>query len=286
MRVPILTCCLLLCVSCLGLESNPQPSPGKADAGMPHQRTGDEGALVSIDAGPPAEDVRPAPAEIVASDLPADVSEDLPLDMEIQPEDLPLDTEAQPEDLVIPSEVLAETASTDSVDAMVDLAEDLQDPPEIHEPEIIEEGDVGSPQESSVIGSGTFFGMCFGACKMDVTVDGDKVNFVASNWDGTVFVDNDGTLTPLGLETAQGLAVELVGIELDEVYGCPDCADGGGAYVMLRREGVDSKHTYSFGQPPADLEECDIFAKALQEALAGCQSNTLITVGDDCGPLG
>lgn len=121
---------------------------------------------------------------------------------------------------------------------------------------------------------------------MDVMVDGDQVNFTARNWDGTVYVDNNATLTAKGVDMVEALALTLVDVELEETYGCPDCDDGGGAYVILRRDDEDSTHTYPFGAPPAELEACDAFTMLIRTAMAGCQSNDFVEISEDCTPLG
>ena len=282
MRVATVVLCLLFLASCL--ESNPQPAPGKRDRADSGWAPGGIDVAVVEDLAAPKQEIVPTPTEDIViaggdmgpapADIPAEVAADV---VDVLPGDADLLSEELIEPPDVPADTPLETAET--------VEEDVGPPETVEPPEVIEK-DIIPPGENSFKGGGTFFGMCAGACKLDVTVDGDKVNFVASNWDDTIYVDNDGTLTPEGLEAAHTLAADLVGVELQETYGCPDCADGGGAYVVLLRQGVESKHTYSFGQPPVELELCEAFSKVLRDALAGCQSNALITVGDDCGPLG
>ena len=42
-------------------------------------------------------------------------------------------------------------------------------------------------------------------------------------------------------------------IKLDNVLGCPDCADGGGEWVEIKRNGRTYKVTFEYGNEPKDL---------------------------------
>ncbi len=267
----------LLFASCI--ESNPQPAPGKSDnEGDPNVIAGEDANKVSpqesdaawdgaVDLG--NMDARPEPADIAGevTDLIGEEISDIAIDGDIP--FVPTDVE----ETDIPSEVAdlqEEELPTDLYEAPDEMSADIAE------------------SDSQLVGGGSYFGECWGACKMDITIEGDQVNFVASNWDGTVFVDNDGTLTATGLKNSKILAEALVDVELEEVYGCPDCADGGGSYIILRRNGVVTQHDYPFGEPfpYASLIACDDFISELKTAMAGCQSTVNITVGEDCGPLG
>ncbi len=270
MRTTLAIFLTLFLVSCI--ESNPQPSPGKTDAPeTPGNETGADTKgsqnLADSDSrfdGAVNLDAREAGPE--PTDLNGEMTDALPTD----------GSDGSSEDTLYPTD----GGAPDSIDLHEeDLPADTHETPDEMSVEVV----IG---DSQLRGGGSYFGECFGACKMDVTVDGDHVNFVASNWDDTIYVDNDGTLTEAGLAKSKELAAALVGVELEEVYGCPDCDDGGGAYVLLRRNGMDSKHDYPFGQPFTALTGCDEFIKELTSALAGCQSTDNIIVGGDCGPLG
>jgi hypothetical protein len=258
-----LTCCL---------ESNPQPSPEKNEDPT-NQNVGMD-VVVFDTALPPQNDVAGGggdhlmaeDAHTVGGDMTSDLMEDALLDM----------TELQ---------VLPDVVETVHLDVPPELPDEVLDDDVAEEVELLEE-EVAVPGHSSYMGGGTFFGECFGACKMDVMVDGDQVNFTARNWDGTVYVDNNATLTAKGVDMVEALALTLVDVELDETYGCPDCDDGGGAYVILRRNDEDSTHTYPFGAPPAELEACDAFTMLIRTAMAGCQSNDFVEISEDCTPLG
>lgn len=134
-------------------------------------------------------------------------------------------------------------------------------------------------------GGGHSFGMCWGACRGDLTLEGRQAFWLRSGWDDTIYADNAGTLTPTGLAAAEEIALALADVALDDVYGCPDCADGGAAYVLLERDGQQSRHAYEFAAPPDVLAAADAFLADLMAALDGCEATEHLVPADDCEPL-
>jgi len=141
-----------------------------------------------------------------------------------------------------------------------------------------------APSATRVTGGGHYFGMCAGPCKSDLSLEDGKANLIITGWSGEVFADNSGQMTGNALGQAQDLAFALMGVELKEVYGCPDCADGGASYVSLLREGVESSHLYDWGGPPEPLVNADAFVYQLTEALSGCEETALVVPDGDCQP--
>jgi hypothetical protein len=143
----------------------------------------------------------------------------------------------------------------------------------------------GAVTEVALTGAGWSFGMCLGYCNAELTVDGESL--VLTGWnreDQEPLYVHRGTLTPLGVERMGAAANRLGGVTLAPVYGCPDCADGGAAYVMLTADGVTSRHDMEFGSPPEVLADLHQLAMATMKALETCGSNELVTVADDCAP--
>lgn len=138
--------------------------------------------------------------------------------------------------------------------------------------------------ETAIKGGGSSFGMCGGPCKTDLILDKSAAKLVTSGWDGTIYTTNSGELTAVGLQQPKTLAAALVGVNLQKVYGCPDCADGGASYVDLLRDGVASSHKYEFYNPPPELEDPDAFVFQVIEALLTCIPDTLVTPGPGCVP--
>ena len=96
---------------------------------------------------------------------------------------------------------------------------------------------------------------------------------------------NEGALTPVGRERIDAAAAALGDATLEPVYGCPDCADGGAAYLTLARDGVATRHDMEFGEPPAELAELYEIATSLIDSLEGCEPSELADVAESCEPF-
>jgi hypothetical protein len=148
---------------------------------------------------------------------------------------------------------------------------------------------IGPPPDSdgvALVGAGWSFGMCGGYCSADLTVEGERLVLTGRSRisDQPLYV-NQGALTAVARERI-GTAVErLKGVALDRVYGCPDCADGGAAYLVIARQGLTRRHEMDFGGPPEVLAELHGLAMAMVDALESCRSDELVAVADDCEPL-
>lgn len=139
--------------------------------------------------------------------------------------------------------------------------------------------------DTALVGAGWSFGECASYCSADLAIDGDKLVLGGRDRmaEEPLFV-NVGTLTA----EAQGRIAEalaaLQGVTLEPVYGCPDCAAGGAAYVTLGRDGTTSSHELEFGNPPVELAELYELSMAMISALETCQSSDLVAVADGCQP--
>ena len=98
---------------------------------------------------------------------------------------------------------------------------------------------------------GTSFGECMGYCKRDISVTPDRVAFTKSAW-----VDTLGTKQchdDLYGDEFGGLTQEIdMGdfSRLDEVIGCPDCADGGAEWIRIVTPDSDKKVTFEYQREP------------------------------------
>lgn len=139
--------------------------------------------------------------------------------------------------------------------------------------------------ETRLFAAGWSFGMCLSYCRADLVAVGDRLRLqVGDNPTDTPVLLNHGTLTAEG---STQLAAVLEAIEpaaLEETYGCPDCADGGAAYVALIADGEGSRHDMPFGEPPAELAPLYALTQALIGSLETCTSGELVVVDDDCEP--
>lgn len=136
---------------------------------------------------------------------------------------------------------------------------------------------------TGLVGTGWSFGMCLGYCYADLRLDGDGLTLTGSDRESTdPIVVNRGELTADGRARLDAALAGLDPQALEPVYGCPDCADGGAAYLELSRDAGQSRHMMEFGAPPDELAGLDELAMSLITALETCLSDELVTVAVDC----
>lgn len=149
------------------------------------------------------------------------------------------------------------------------------------------------PPAVEIVSFETSFGMCAGWCVRRIDLDtapdfadAPTVTLVASNrLEGGGEATITATLTDTGASQLATAAASLEDVTIDEVYGCPDCADGGASSLTVAR-GVELVTTiYDFGDPPPELVEADAVGTSLLDALASCTSTDLVTVDEGCEPI-
>jgi hypothetical protein len=154
--------------------------------------------------------------------------------------------------------------------------------------EVVGRVEVGTGEPSadtSLTGAGWSFGMCLGYCSADLEIDGGVATLAGRDreLEDPLFV-NTGTLTAEAQEAIALAMAGLDGVALEEVYGCPDCADGGAAYLTLVRDGATSRHDMEYGSPPQELEGVHELAMSIIDALETCRSDALVTITGECQP--
>lgn len=147
----------------------------------------------------------------------------------------------------------------------------------------IEIGDGAASDAPGLAGAGWSFGMCLGYCSADLSVDG--ATLVQSGHDREAaepLYVNGGELTADGQMRIDAAVAALDGVALEATYGCPDCADGGAAYLTLRGTDRESRHDMEFGAPPEALAELHDLAMAVMTALETCEANELVDTDEEC----
>jgi hypothetical protein len=83
--------------------------------------------------------------------------------------------------------------------------------------------------------TGTFFGMCAGYCRFELRITETDVSYFAFGWRGQPVPDRllEGKITAVESEKLKSLVDMDALFALQEVIGCPDCADGGGEWVEI-----------------------------------------------------
>ena len=105
------------------------------------------------------------------------------------------------------------------------------------------------------ISTGTSFGECLGYCAHEVVI-GEEV--IVSTWSTHTGIDS-ATTDSAGLASGEWealqSAVDWPTLEaLDDVLGCPDCADGGAEWVRVLAEDRQMKVTFEYGATLASIQ--------------------------------
>lgn len=146
--------------------------------------------------------------------------------------------------------------------------------------------DEGGEADATISAAGWSFGECLGKCSGTLTLAADDaLDLAILDWETQTTVGNTGTLTAAGREQIDAAAAALVGVALDETYGCPDCDDGGASRITLIREGQSTEHNYEFSNPPAELAPADALVTELIAALRTCTDGELLTLDEGCEPI-
>ena len=121
--------------------------------------------------------------------------------------------------------------------------------------------------ESIRIDMGTSFGECWGYCIFQLVIENGEANFVAYNWwDNLSFPDLSVNETYSSSEWNNVLNNININdfFELDEEYGCPDCADGGAEWIELTINGNTHKVTFEAYTEVEGIEEIILILRELR----------------------
>jgi len=126
-----------------------------------------------------------------------------------------------------------------------------------------------NPVDSIQINSGTSYGECWGYCVFELELDNSSALFKASSWGW----DPYGELPDLILEDNLNQIVwqqlvDLIDFEyfqsLDDVYGCPDCADGGAEFIEIIYDGVIKLITFDAYTEIDGIQELTLLLRDLR----------------------
>lgn len=135
-----------------------------------------------------------------------------------------------------------------------------------------------------VVEAGWSFGFCLGPCRGQLELSGPELSYQVSSRTGDpVYAHNRGRLTAEGRARLESLASRLPE-ELLPVYGCPDCADGGAAFVTLVRGSGSMRVEYEYERPPPELSALDGFLRGAMDALSQCRATRQVILEGNCTP--
>ena len=126
-----------------------------------------------------------------------------------------------------------------------------------------------NPVNPIQINSGTSYGLCWGYCVFELELDNNSALFKASSWGW----DPYGELPDLILEDNLNQIVwqqliNLIDFEyflsLEDVYGCPDCADGGAEFIEITYDGVIKLVTFEAYTEIDGIQELTLLLRDLR----------------------
>jgi len=129
------------------------------------------------------------------------------------------------------------------------------------------------------------YGECVGYCGFTLDLSNGVLNYTATtNEDDQSDVTTTGQLTQAGMDRLEALQIDS-DQQFDEVYGCPDCDDGGAAELELELQGVLSTVRYEAGNPPEALAAAEDLFIEIMGLVEECAASDLYTLDDGCRPL-
>jgi hypothetical protein len=121
--------------------------------------------------------------------------------------------------------------------------------------------------EGVVVRAGTSFGMCMGYCTTELRIAPDEVLFIESGRDPAANPERTrrAALRPGERDDLLPLAGPALSGGLQEVYGCPDCADGGAEWVEVERAGERRRVTFEYGSTVGPIQPLIAKTRELRE---------------------
>lgn len=119
-------------------------------------------------------------------------------------------------------------------------------------------GIVPPPAPPVSIRLGSSFGECLGYCWQEMMLDAEAITLVSRGWDADAYPEkiHQESMDPEFWDRLQDLADLNDLARMDDVYGCPDCADGGAEWLTMSLPGRKETVKMEYGarlEPLAEL---------------------------------
>ncbi|MCA9734159.1 MAG: hypothetical protein H6696_09195 [Deferribacteres bacterium] len=113
------------------------------------------------------------------------------------------------------------------------------------------------------IETGTSFGMCVGYCKRTLQIEGKTATIYAESWRPEDYPKqkHEFALTDAEWDSLQALLTVTDMSGLEEVIGCPDCADGGAEWLAIKQDKKVHRSTFNYG---ANIPEIAVMMEFLR----------------------
>lgn len=127
-----------------------------------------------------------------------------------------------------------------------------------------------APNNLTSIEYGLSFGFCVGYCTQVVGVSPSQVS-------KTLTPQHDESLSEKTCTESINTFEQLIGkidipafVLLDDIIGCPDCADGGAEWVEITTEDFTKRVVFEWNNEPSELAEILVDLRAYHEQLGQC----------------
>ncbi|NOQ24689.1 MAG: hypothetical protein GQ564_04935 [Bacteroidales bacterium] len=117
------------------------------------------------------------------------------------------------------------------------------------------------------IGYGTSFGECIGYCNRNLEIIGTDIKFKASGQTVTGKLPDIVITDEISIEDWEKLVNTFdifIFRNMEEVIGCPDCADGGAEWIEIKTDEISHKIVFEYNNEP---EEFKNYIEKLRELL-------------------
>lgn len=113
---------------------------------------------------------------------------------------------------------------------------------------------------------GVSFGECIGYCWEEVRITRHEARVVMKGWNGTRLPDRtfEGPVDAATWNVLRRLVSSSGMKGLRNVYGCPDCTDGGAEWVELEADGSTKQVKFEYGDPPSELRALVAYVRAMR----------------------
>ena len=111
--------------------------------------------------------------------------------------------------------------------------------------------------ETVTVRWGTYFGMCAGYCRNDLEINGSTVRLTRRSWGRGTTLPDRVEEQPIPRSAWLDIVAKINAANISNMqdqYGCPDCADGGGEWVELQQGDKLKRVTFEYGRGPRELE--------------------------------
>jgi len=121
--------------------------------------------------------------------------------------------------------------------------------------------------ENVVLKSGTSFGFCGGYCRNEMQLKDQEVLYEKSSRDTVNYPVQ--TVRGMISRAEWNSLLDVVDIsvlsKLNDIYGCPDCADGGAEWIEVYYHNFHKKVTFEYGDTVKPVESLILHLRALRK---------------------